>query len=152
MARWLGSGLIAVSGMDADLRNVWGRGVDLSGKSQPAVRKEIAYAGLQLLDTRSWTTRTLDPRASGFEWQGGRLIAYARPPTGSGGDALVAFDRTGRLAYRVRGTKNTYWRAFNDRIYLFGDHPSRLTTVLDASDGRKLGHAHFDRLIAVGPC
>ena len=33
-------------------------------------------AGLKLIDTRSWTVRTLDPAAAEASWQAGRLLAY----------------------------------------------------------------------------
>jgi hypothetical protein len=138
-AQWLGAGLVAISGFD--------------GYTGPAGRflgDSGASAGIQILDTRTWRIKTLDHRPSSFEWLGGRLVAYARAwdPRARGvrGDALVAFDRTGHVRYRVRG--KGYWQSFAGRIFLEDSH-SRLMDELDPRDGRRLGKVSRDRLLAL---
>jgi hypothetical protein len=138
-AQWLGAGLVAISGFD--------------GYTAPAGRfvgESDAPAGIQILDTRTWHVRTLDPRPTSFEWLGGRLVAYARAwdPRARAvrGDALVAFDRTGRVRFRVPG--KGYWQSFAGRIFLEDSH-SRLMNVLDPRDGHRLGKVSQDRLFAL---
>jgi hypothetical protein len=138
-AQWLGAGLVAISGFDG----YTGPAGRFSGESD-------APAGIQILDTRTWHVRTLDLRPTSFEWLGGRLVAYARAwdPRARGvrGDALVAFDRTGRVRYRVRG--KGYWQSFAGRIFLEDRH-LRLMDVLDPRDGHRLGKVSRDRLFAL---
>jgi hypothetical protein len=53
-ARWLGDGMLAVWGLDSEVsQNQYGN---------PVVRQ--LAAGVQLIDTRDWSVRTLDPHAS----------------------------------------------------------------------------------------
>jgi hypothetical protein len=138
-AQWLGSGLIAVSGADG-----------YTGMAGRWLGHSEAPAGLQLLDTRTWLVRTLASRPSSFEWLGGRLVAFARAwdPRARRvrGDALVAFDRTGRLVYRVPGKRN--WQSFAGRIFLDEDRSHRMS-VLDARDGHRLGRVSDERVFAL---
>ncbi len=61
-ARWAGDGLIAVSGSS------WSVG--------PGNRVSAQALGVRLVDTRTWTTRTLDPGASSFSLAPGVVLAY----------------------------------------------------------------------------
>ena len=61
-ARWLGNGLLAVSGLDRDATS-----------TKPA--------GLRLVDVRDRTSRTIDPTATSFTVAGGvLLVENAEPP------------------------------------------------------------------------
>jgi DNA-binding beta-propeller fold protein YncE len=64
-AVWLGDGRLAVVGSDDTIRRVPGRGYVAT--SQPA--------GLEIVDTRTWTARTVDPGASSVDVADGLLIA-----------------------------------------------------------------------------
>jgi hypothetical protein len=94
-ARWLGDGVIAVSGMDSSTA------LDGQGERVPVG----SPAGLSLIDTRSWRTRTLDVDASEFAAapglvvvQGGRWNFRRERGTGLG---LVAFGIDGRERWRI---------------------------------------------------
>jgi hypothetical protein len=63
-ALWLGEGLLAVAGSDAEASN-----------TKQGAREVQRPSGLQLIDTRTWTVRTLDPHTSGIVLAGGRLFA-----------------------------------------------------------------------------
>jgi hypothetical protein len=63
-AVWLGDGRLAVVGSDDTIRRVPGRYV---ATSQPA--------GLEVVDTRTWTARTVDPGASSVDVADGLLLA-----------------------------------------------------------------------------
>ena len=81
-ARWLGSDLIAVSGTDTE-----------NGRYQPA--------GLLVIDTRSWSVRTIDRGAMGFEVAGDALLA-------TGGSWDAASQRNvgiGVASYGIEGEK-----------------------------------------------
>jgi hypothetical protein len=142
-ATWLGGGLIAISGSDS-----------YTGQAGRWLGDSKAPAGLQILDTRSWRARTLDRRPSEFEWIRGRLVATARAWNPRArrvrGDALVAYDRAGRVKYRIPGDRKAHWQAFDGRLFV-DDGPSPLLAVLDARDGRKLGCVSANQLYAVLP-
>jgi hypothetical protein len=139
VAAWLGDGLIAVSGSTG-----------YTGQAARRLGDSEAPAGLQILDTQAWSIRTLDRRPMSFDWMRGRLIAYARAwdPRARRlrGDGLVAFDRRGRVVYRISG--KGYWQPFNGRIYV-DDAGSPLDLVLDARTGRRLGRISNERVAAV---
>ena len=95
-ARWLGNGLVAVTGWD----------------SWPAAggRERHVAAGLTLLDTRSWRTRVVDRRVSRVVYEHGLLLAERtrwssryRTRIGAG---IAVFDREGKLLVR-RFTRNS---------------------------------------------
>jgi hypothetical protein len=65
-ALWLGEGLLAVAGLDAEASN-----------TKEGAREVQRPSGLELIDTRSWTVRMLDPHTSGIMLAGGRLFATA---------------------------------------------------------------------------
>jgi hypothetical protein len=150
-ATWLGDGRIAVSGSDSSLAPLYGS----ANPDLETPRGSFASFGLRLLDTRRWTVRTLDPRPSTFEWISGRLIAYGRDSDARhvrGADqTVIAFDRSGHSAYTIEGDRNTYWQAFDGRLFFF-DGRSRRFEVRDARDGRVLGHEEAESLRSLGPC
>jgi hypothetical protein len=65
-ACWLGDGRMAV----------WGSESRLLGDVPAEQRSEQRPSGLKLIDTQTWTVRTLHPTATGASWQGGRLLAF----------------------------------------------------------------------------
>lgn len=95
-ARWLGDGMIAVSGVDYS--------VSANAGGQPLMT--AAPVGLSLVDTRSWTTRALDDEASGFAVGVGLVVAQGgRWDSGQErgyGPGLRAFDLDGRERWRHR--------------------------------------------------
>jgi hypothetical protein len=63
---WLGGGTLAV----------WGAETSVVGDTPAEQRVDRRLAGLKLIDTRSWTVRTLDLATEEASWQAGRLLAY----------------------------------------------------------------------------
>ncbi len=110
-ARWLGDGLIALSGRDRhDFTTATGRS-----------QMRLEPAGLQLVDVRSWSARMLDERADAFRFVDRQLIA-----TGSRWDTSVSErpEGMGVAAYTLDGAK---------RFHLFEGQSS---SVAEAYDGR----------------
>lgn len=105
-ARWLGEGLLAVSGWDAH------------------VTEPPRAAGLKLIDTGDWTVRTLDPETGGFTAAGQILLAhgccFARGLTAYDRDGtrlwhrfgertIASVEATERLAYVYRYARRRSW-------------------------------------------
>src|SRR5207244_8286763 len=90
IAAWLGGGKIAVSGVDYASS---GTGSELKVSTTPF--------GLQLLDTSSWTYRTLDTAAAGLVADGARVIG--RAPTRSS-----AYDAAGTHLYDIPAPSETW--------------------------------------------
>lgn len=95
-ARWVGDGMIAVSGMD----------YSIARRSDGAEIATGTPAGVTLIDTRSWTSRVLNGEASGFAVEPGLVIAQGgRWDSGEErgfGPGLVAFSLDGRERWRLR--------------------------------------------------
>jgi len=99
-ARWLGSGLIAVSGGEYAVASTGNR-----------PRSRFTPAGLRLIDTRSWTVRTLGEGTDTFwhvgdlllaadnTWGGYELEVSPRPP------GLVVYGADGRERLRLYAGK-----------------------------------------------
>lgn len=115
IAAWLGRGKLAVSGIDYASS---GTGSDLSVSTTPF--------GLQLLDTATWTYRTLDPAATGLV-AGGSVVLGAAPTRSS------AFDAAGRHLYDIPAPRGTWVTPALGYAYLCSER--WLTGVLDASTG-----------------
>jgi hypothetical protein len=88
-ARYLGNGLIAVTGADY---STWR---DKNGKQQ----MRSAPFGLRIVDVGGWTERTLNARATSFSSAGGLLFAQG----GSWDSATEKSDSVGVVAYGVDG-------------------------------------------------
>jgi hypothetical protein len=96
-AKWLGRGLLAVSGSDS---TAW---KDAAGK----VQWRSVAAGLSLVDTRTWRERTIHPEASRFRVAGPLLLAQ-----GGSFDSVTQESRSvGLVAYRLDGAES--WRLFD---------------------------------------
>lgn len=96
-ARWLGDGMLAVSGVDYSVE---------VGASGDAARLRETPAGVRLIDTHSWTSRVLEPEASGVAVgaglvvaQGGRWDSVEERGYGPG---LRAFGLDGNERWRLR--------------------------------------------------
>jgi hypothetical protein len=93
-ARWLGDGMLAVSGMDYS--------VD-AGSDQG--RLVATPAGVRLIDTRSWTSRLLESEASGFAVAPGLVVAQGGRWDGEldrgFGPGLHAFGLDGRERWQL---------------------------------------------------
>jgi hypothetical protein len=87
-ARWLGGGLIAVSGAD------WS--TDAAGKTH------VDPYGLRLVAVAAGTSRTIDPQATLFDVANGLLLVR------QGDDETVAYDRDGAIRYRVALSADTW--------------------------------------------
>lgn len=107
-----------------------------------------APAGLQLLDTHSWTVRTVAPRAGAtwdhdFRFVRGRILArtwgWDAAKHRTTGLSLVAFDRRGKVVYRKGATPMArYWTVLFGRLFLEG--PRRRTfSRIDVATGRSVG-------------
>ena len=90
---WLGNGRLAVTGVD------YQASVDSHGREQ----ETDTPAGLKLIDTRTWSVRTLDTTTSSITYAGGILFAFGTSwdsrtstMTGSG---LTAYDSGGQELY-----------------------------------------------------
>jgi hypothetical protein len=133
-ARWLGDGLIAVSGRNEHAYR------DLEGYVQ--LRNEAA--GLKIVDTRSWTVRTLDPNASGFSLAGRQLLATAwlwdSAAQRMSGIGLAAYTFNGRKRFHLfERNPVTLQLVFRGRAYVGIGDGDPLHTIVDLARGRVVG-------------
>ena len=103
IAAWLGGGKLAVSGIDYASS---GTGGDLKVTSTPY--------GLHLLDTSTWTYRTLSTSADG-------LIAAGRTVFGTAPDAFGAYDASGAHLYDLPMPGRTWLTATGRYGYVCTD-------------------------------
>jgi len=132
-ARWLGRGLIALSGFDS--RQFTGADGRRYARFEPA--------GLSLVDVSSWSTRMLDEDASSFRFAEGQLLA-----TGLRWDSSVSATITGMglAAYALDGMKRFHlfegkqaWlaEAYAGRAYVAFDRGP--VAVVDLESGAVIG-------------
>ncbi len=114
-ARWLGNGLLAVSGLDRDATS-----------ARPA--------GLRLVDVRDRTSRTIDPTATSFTLAGRvLLVENARSRRAL---SVTAYGFDGRQRYRV-DLVGSWWMKKQGRLgYACGG--AFLRAVVDLASGRTL--------------
>jgi hypothetical protein len=167
LAAWLGGGLLAVWGHDDTAPVVRGS----------AVEQWRRPAGLQVIDTRSWTATTIEPNTSGAVVAGGRLLAFGRlvgPPAGpdanqaaARGYGLTIFGPGDRRPLHLLGDGQVIWlQVDGDRAYLDLTASSDLFTgpdpiagdrevgVVDLEAGRVLTRwrGRLPRLLVGGCC
>jgi hypothetical protein len=127
-ARYLGNGLIALTGADY---STW---KDENGKRQ----MRTAPFGLRLVDVDGWTERTLNARASGLMPAGRLLFAQG----GSWDSATEKRDSVGLVAYGLDGRER--YRLYEDRpvwLWIAGGlgyvsrENEQLTDVVDLASG-----------------
>ncbi len=94
-ARWLGDGMLAVSGMD----------YSVEAGTSGAARFLQAPAGVRLIDTRSWTSRLLESEASSFAVGAGLVVAqggrWDNAEERGYGPGLRAFGLDGKERWRL---------------------------------------------------
>jgi hypothetical protein len=129
-ARWLGNGLVAVAGADEQVRD-------------DSDRRLISWApsGLQLLDTATWSLRTIAPRADSFARVPSGLLA-----TGSSSDAetgiersigLAGFGADGSLRFRAFKGQSVYVElVYGGRAFVRAQTGN---LVLNSGSGRVVG-------------
>jgi WD40 repeat protein len=118
IAAWLGRGKIAVSGIDF-----------ASTGTGNALKVSTTPFGLQLLDTATWTYRTLDADAAGLVADGTRVLATA-PARSS------AYDAAGAHLYDIPAPNGTWVTPALGHAYVCSER--WLTGVLDLSTGASL--------------
>jgi hypothetical protein len=129
-ARWLGDGKLAVYGND-----------DHGSLVRGNLESRTNAAGIQIVDTGSWTATTLDPHASSLAVAGGGLLATGsdwdsrtREPHGIG---LVSYGPDGARRFHLFGDEAVYVQAVGDRAIALRTGPPRYA-VVDATTGRVL--------------
>lgn len=124
-ARWLGNGLLAVSGSD-------GQATVRDGRIE---RQTWTPAGLELIDTQTWSVRLVNERASGFLFAEGMLLASG---TGIG---LVAYSPYGEERFALFPDRSPWVSGVIDgRAYVgFGGGPGQTLSVVDLATGQVVG-------------
>jgi hypothetical protein len=147
-ARWLGHGLLAVAGTDSHAS---------VGSNGSEAQWETA-AGLKLIDTRRWSARTIDTRATDAVLASDTLLASsllwdsrAGRISGSG---LTGYARDGTRRFHVLGDDPISGvQPLGDRVLVGGAAGSRifrLGALLDGRTGRELGRVRFEVTLLVG--
>jgi hypothetical protein len=167
LAAWLGGGLLAVWGFD---------------ETQPVMHGSTVAqwrrpAGLQVVDTRTWSATTIDPHASGAVLAAGRLLTFGRllgPPSGSDSNrptiqayGLTIFGPGDRRPVHLFGARQISWlQVGGDRAYVdltaspdwfTSDDPfatDRVVGVVDLHAGRVLAQwrGRLPHLLLGGCC
>jgi hypothetical protein len=128
-ARWVGNGLLAVAGDNA-------KGRDVDGE----FLSDTTPSGLELLDTRTWRGRRVDPGATRVAVAAGRILAYGATLHGyeaSGGMGLGVYAQDGTPVAHLFAAEPVQ-RIQVDRTRAFVDGPAS-TAVLDLGSGTVLG-------------
>jgi hypothetical protein len=142
-AEVLGNGLVAISG--ADTRPF----LDKHGKELIRHRP----TGLELVDTRAWTARTIDRDADSFSVAGGTLLATGSRWTTASvlhtGTGLAAYTLDGRRRFRLF-KKQEVWigQVYGTRAFVSltqGYEPS-VYRVVDLGQGRVAGKRRQETL------
>jgi hypothetical protein len=107
-ARWLGDGVLAVSGVDY--------------AALPDGGMRMTPSGLRLVDTHTWTVRTIDPGAQDVTPAGDLLLATGTASDGSRNVrsiGLAAYGPDGRLRFRLYAGRPVFvWHADERRAYV----------------------------------
>ena len=123
-ATWIGAGRIALSGHDGDaVRHPDG---DVSGERRPA--------GLHVIDTREWTIRTLDERASTFTAAPGLLLTG-----GPDGRGLAAYSPEDGERFRVLDGRDLEVVASAGPLAYARTPPDPALHVVDLAQRRVIG-------------
>jgi len=119
-ARWLGGGLIAVSGSD--------RATGATAGVRPTL------AGVRIVNVRSWTTRTIDPAAEGFDVAGELLLVMSSESRYALRATAYGFD--GRERYSLDLAGSTWMKEQGRLGYACRD--ALLRSVVDLATGAVL--------------
>ena len=98
------------------------------------VEPERRPAGLQVIDTRDWSVRTLDERASSFVAAAGLLLT-----SGPGGRGLAAYSPQGRGSFRMLGDRHVEVVATAGSLAYVRVPPEPALQVVDVTRGRVIG-------------
>lgn len=128
-AKWLGDGVVAVSGGDE------------AATVDPANQMHVSWtpAGLRLIDTNTWGSKLIDRGADSFTVEGGTLLATGSSWTTEGTDramglAAYGFDGTRRFSV-LAGRSAAVALVFRRRAYVgIGDRGP--TKVVDLTRGK----------------
>ena len=123
-AEWIGEGRIALSGYDADA--VW--------RPDGGVQAERRPAGMHVIDTRDWSVRTVDERASSFDTAAGLLLT-----SGPGGRGLTGYSPDGRGSFRVLDDRHVEVVATAGSLAYVRVPPEPALHVVDVTRGRVVG-------------
>jgi hypothetical protein len=144
---WIGNGRLAVAGVDHELST-------RNGQEQ----ETDTPAGLKLVDTRSWSVRTLDRTTTTVTFAHGILFATgtswdsrASKMTGAG---LSAYDAGGHELYHRYGAEQIFGVTPMPRgVLVSGNLASSVyprEDLVDARSGRVIGHAGVDLQLIAG--
>ena len=139
-ATWLGNGMLAVAGTDSSVRS----------DSQGNVQQTVTPSGLVLIDTRTWTSRMLQPDADTTITAGGSLLAYdssyisaTNTRTGSG---LTVYSLDGTPRRHLLGrTPISGVQAQGGLAYVWLPGQDGRVDVVDPASGRVLATATMAR-------
>jgi hypothetical protein len=123
-AAWIGAGRIALSGHDDDV--VWHPDAGVEGERRPA--------GLHVIDTRDWSVRTLDERASSFAATAGLLLTSGRE-----GRGLTAYSPDGGERFHVLDGRHVEIVASAGSLAYVRTPPHPALQVVDLARGRVVG-------------
>ncbi|HEU5362629.1 MAG TPA: hypothetical protein VFU56_04760 [Gaiellaceae bacterium] len=134
IAARLGGGRLAVTGVDHQL----------SHDAQGRLQETDVPAGLKLVDTRTWSVRTLDHATTTVTVAGGVLFAYGTSwdsrTSRTTGEGLTAYDAGGRELYHRYGDEPIYGvTALPQGVLVAGNQASsvfRRQDLLDPRTGR----------------
>jgi hypothetical protein len=128
-AAWLGAGRIALSGYDGDALL----------RSDGGVEDDHRPAGLHVIDTRDWSIRTLDERASTFVAADGLLLT-------GGPDGLVAYDPEGDERFRLLDGRQVEIVASAGSLAYVRTPPEPALHVVDLEAERVIGTSEPGRV------
>jgi hypothetical protein len=138
----LGDGLVAVTGVDYEL-----------GESSDADISTVQPAGLSLIDTGSWSIRTVNTGTSDFSLFRSTLLTYGDTSwsdPSEHGSGLTGYDLRGREVFHILAGRRVGWiEPSSDLAYVFVNGRSRI--VVDARSGRILGRARAARSVSILP-
>ena len=120
----IGAGRIAVSGYDGNV--VWRPDGGVAGERRPA--------GLQIIDTRDWSIRTVNERASDFVAAAGLLLTSGRD-----GRGLAAYSPDGRERFHVLDHRPVKIVAKAGSVVYVRAPPKPALHAVDLASGRVLG-------------
>ena len=129
-AAWIGAGRIALSGYDGDAVRRPDGGVE--GERRPA--------GLHVIDTRDWSIRTLDERASTFVAAAGLLLT-----SGPEGRGLAAYSPDGGERFHMLDGRHVEIVASAGSFAYVRTPPEPELQVVDLAHGRVIGTSAPER-------
>jgi hypothetical protein len=129
-ATWLGAGRIALSGYDSDAVL----------RSDGGVEDDRRPAGLHVIDTRDWSIRTLDERASTFVAAAGLLLT-----AGPEGRGLSAYAPGGGERFHVLDGRQVEIVASAGSLAYVRAPPEPALHVVDLERGRVIGTSAAER-------